>query len=274
MASIDDKLNSLRAIIRGFSSALIAYSGGVDSALVLAVAHEQLADRALACIGCSPSYPQRELAAAVALAESLGANYRLIHPQEHLNPQYAANPNNRCYFCKSQLFQLLHNIATTEGWEVIADGVNVSDIEDHRFGISAAREVGVRSPLLEAGLTKEDVRQLALQLGLSVWDKPASPCLSSRVPHGTAITPRILQMIEQAEDAILALGFRDVRVRHHGDVALIELPLEDLQHGLELRDQILASVRAAGYRFVALDLAGLRSGSLNFTPLTVHSSIR
>lgn len=257
------KLKSLRASLRSLASVLVAYSGGVDSALVMALAHQELGERALACIGVSPSYPTREMRAAIQLAEDLGVPYRLIDTEELRDPNYAANRADRCYFCKTELHDRLEAMAQTEGWAAVVDGANASDLGDHRPGMAAAREHGVRSPLIEAGIGKAEVRELARALGLPVWDKPAMACLSSRVPYGTAITPELLRQIERAEDALAALGLRQFRVRHHGDVARIELPAGDLPAALAHREAIVAGVQAAGYRFVALDLAGFRSGSLS-----------
>jgi uncharacterized protein len=228
----------------------------------MAVAHAELGDRMLACIGMSPSYPQRELRDAVALAERLGAPYRVVATNEYLDPNYAANPTDRCYFCKSELHDQLRLLAAAEGWNAVVDGTNASDLGDYRPGMQAAREREVRSPLLEVGITKSDVRAIAQQLGLPVWDKPAMACLSSRVPHGTPITPALLRQIEAAEDVLVAHGFRQFRVRHHGEIARIELPVEDLARAVAVQADLVAGVQAAGYRFVALDLAGFRSGSL------------
>lgn len=257
------KLEQMRAIMHECGSVLVAYSGGVDSALVMAVAHRELGEKALACIGISPSYPVREMRDAVKLAEALGVPYRLVNTEEYLDPNYAANPNNRCYFCKSELHNQLKEILVAEGWGVVLDGNNASDVGDYRPGMQAARERGVRSPLLEANIAKAEVRALAHYLGLPIWDKPAMACLSSRVPHGTPITPELLRQIEAAEDVLVELGFRQFRVRHHNEIARLELPAEEFPKAIEEHMAIANGVKAAGYRFVTLDLAGFRSGSLN-----------
>lgn len=251
-----DVLTQLRDWFGTLDSALVAYSGGVDSALVMTAAHDQLGDRALACVGVSPSYPVREMHAAVELANRLAVPYRLVHTREHLDDNYAANPDNRCYFCKNELYGRLRRIADDEGWSAVLDGTNASDLGDDRPGMIAAGEQGVRSPLVELGITKDQVRELAHAMGLAVWDKPAMACLSSRVPHGTAITPALLRQIELAEDALVALGFAQFRVRHHDELARIELLPQDIERAITVRDVIVAEVTAAGYTHVCLDLVG------------------
>ena len=272
-----EKLDALRAFMHTIESVLVAYSGGVDSALVMAVAHAELGDKALACIGVSPSYPAREMRDAVKLAEALGIPYRLVDTEEYLDENYAANPTNRCYFCKSELHNRLKEILAADAWGTVLDGTNASDLGDDRPGIDAARERGVRSPLVELGITKAEIREMAHHLGLPVWAKPAMACLSSRVPHGTAITPELLRQIEAAEDVLVDLGFEQFRVRHHGsnsesgvgDLARIEIPPTAFPHALEKYTQITDGIKAAGYRFVTLDLGGFRSGSLNSRSLSL-----
>jgi len=261
---MNEHLAKLELWLAQWPSVLVAYSGGVDSALLMATAHRVLGAKALACIGASPSYPQRELAGALKIATDLGANVRAVETQEHLNPHYAANLADRCYFCKSELYTRLKKVAEAEGFAVIIDGNNATDAQaNDRAGWLAGRERGIRSPLAELGFTKDQVRAMAQELGLPVWNKPAMPCTSSRVPHGMPIVPGMLKKIEAAESALLALGFGQLRVRHHGDIARIELPVEDLPRALELREQITEGVKACGYKFVTLDLAGFKSGALH-----------
>ena len=261
--ALQNALDRLCRIIRECGSAVVAYSGGVDSALVAAVAARELSERALACIGGSPSYSARERQAAVDLAGKIGIRCRLIATDEQLDPDYVANAADRCYHCKAALYGKLRTVADEEAMTVILDGSNADDIGDHRPGISAGHELGVRSPLMEAGIGKDQVRALARRLGLDAWDKPSMACLASRIPHGTPVRPELLRRIEQAEEILAGMGFRQFRVRHHGEVARIELPEDDLETALSMRDALAQPIRRLGWRFVTLDLAGFHSGSLS-----------
>ncbi len=258
-----ESLQKLEQLLRKYDGAVIAYSGGVDSAVVMAAATRVLGARALACIGVSPSYPDREKTAALAVAKSVGAVVRIVPTREENNPNYAANSANRCYYCKTELYENLAAIAREQKYAVILDGNNASDATEDRPGWRAAREHGVVSPLASLGLTKPVVRMLAREMGLTVWDKPATPCLSSRVPHGVPIVPGLLKRIEAAENVLAALGFKEFRVRHHGDVARVELPVDDMGRAMALRQQIVLGIQQTGYIFVSLDLSGFRSGALH-----------
>jgi uncharacterized protein len=262
MEQLVAKERALRALVRAYDRCIVAFSGGVDSALVTAIAAQELGDDALAVTGVSPSLPRAEREAAAAFARAVGSRHELLDTHELDDPNYAANPVNRCYFCKTELYGRLQRVAAAGAYAVIADGLNADDLAEMRHGRRAAHEVGVRSPLAEAGFTKDDVRTLARNLGLDVWDKPAAACLSSRFPTGTAITLELLERVEAAERVLAKAGLREYRVRHHGDVARIEIPLDAIDALLSKREEILAGVREAGYRFVALDLGGYVRGGV------------
>jgi uncharacterized protein len=255
----------LREILRSLESCVVAFSGGVDSALVLKVATDELGERAYGVTGKSASLAERELDGVLDVVETLGVTHEIIATEELDDPNYRANPANRCYYCKHELYGKLAEIARERGAKYVVDGFNLDDAQDYRPGRRAAEEFAVRSPLAEAGFSKADVRELSKQLGLEVWDKPALACLSSRFPYGTPISLELLAQVERAEDAILAAGVRECRVRHHGDIARIEVPLNQLERFTQpgIREAIVAGVQAAGYRYVALDLGGYVHGSLN-----------
>lgn len=261
----DARVGELRAVLRGLGSAVIAYSGGVDSAFLAAVAGETLGPRALAVTADSPSLPRRRLDEAVALARRLGLHHRVIATGELENPAYAANNPDRCFHCKFSLFDRLAAIARAEGFAAVLDGSNADDRGDYRPGADAARKLGVRSPLQELGFTKADIRAASRAMGLPTADRPASACLASRIPYGSPVTAAALGRVERAEDALADLGFRHLRVRAHDDVARIELAADEIARMLEAgaRRAVTDAVRACGFRFVALDLLGYRTGSLN-----------
>jgi uncharacterized protein len=265
MLDAPDKLSRLREIVRETGSALVAFSGGVDSALVLRVAVDELGERALAVTGDSPAVPRRDLEDAQRLARELGARHRVLRTEELGEPRYVANGPDRCYWCKSELFGKLEVVRQEEALACVLDGTNLDDRGDFRPGLAARRERGVRSPLCEAEMTKEDVRAASRALGLSTAEKPAEACLASRIPYGTEVTAERLERVGRAEERIKQLGFRQVRVRHHGDVARIEVDPGEMGRLLDpaVRSRLVRGVREAGYRYVALDLDGYRTGSLN-----------
>ncbi|MBE7471259.1 MAG: ATP-dependent sacrificial sulfur transferase LarE [Anaerolineae bacterium] len=258
-----DKLEKLKETMRQMESVVVAYSGGVDSALVLKVAHDCLGDKALAMTAISASLAAHERAEAEAIVSHIGARYMPIESQETADPRYLANAPNRCYFCKSEVYTKLVDYAQQEGYNYVVDGTNLDDVGDHRPGRQAARERGVRSPLQEVGLTKVEIRELARTLGLPNWDKPAAACLSSRIPYGVTITLQMLSQVERAELALKQMGFRQLRVRHHNDIARLEIEAADFEAVLRQREQIVDRLKGLGYAYVTLDLAGFRSGSMN-----------
>jgi pyridinium-3,5-biscarboxylic acid mononucleotide sulfurtransferase len=257
------KLDRLRALLGSLDGALVAFSGGVDSAFVLAVAREVLGDRAVALTAHSPSVPQAERAEARALAARVGARHVEVESHELDDPRYVANGTDRCYFCKSELYRLCDEVARSEGLAAVVDGFNADDRRDFRPGHRAAAERAVRSPLAEAGLTKDEVRAWSEAYGLSTWDKPQMACLASRIPYGTAVTPERLAQVERAEVGVRALGFRDLRVRHHGDLGRVEIGEAELERAFAHRAEIARAVKAAGFKLAALDLEPFRSGRMN-----------
>ena len=265
----DCKLEQLRALLRSYGSCLVAYSGGVDSVFLAHVAHEVLGEKSLAVIADSPSLPRRELQEAIEIAEKFSIPFRIVRTNEFQNESYLANPNNRCYFCKHELFTGLEPIARAEKFAVIAYGENASDIGDHRPGARAASEFQIRAPLKEVGLTKAEIREFSAQLGLPTADKPQMACLSSRIPYGEAVTPEKLRMIEGAENVLRDLGFFDVRVRHHelkqGHLARIEVGVDEMGKIFDdgQFEKIAGAIKKIGYAHVTLDLQGYRRGSMN-----------
>ena len=267
-APVQKNLERLQGIFREMGSVLVAFSGGIDSTLVLKVAHGVLGDRAAAATSVASTVPTSELEAGRRIAHQIGAAHHLVASQALNRPEFFNNSPRRCYTCKQDLYSAAARLAEALGLRWLANGTNLDDLCDVRPGLEAAREFGVRSPLVEAGLGKTEIRRLSRALGLSNWDKPAEACLSSRVPFGTLITVERLTQIEQAEDLLKQEGFRQVRVRYHGEVARIELPPEDFTRLMDpaLRGRLADGMKKIGFRYVALDLEGYRPGSLNLEP--------
>jgi len=261
----NEKLARLRARLRELGSVLVCYSGGVDSAFVLAVAHEELGPRAVGMTAVSPSLAPAEREEALDTARRIGADHRLVASSEIDDPGYAANNPDRCFHCKSELYRIASQKQVEWGMAAVVNGTNVDDLGDYRPGLEAAKQAGVVSPLVDLGFTKADIREGAAAVGLSIWDKPAAACLSSRIPFGTSVTRERLAQIGGLEAALKQLGFRQVRVRYHGDLARIELGADELLRAAEpeARGKIVAAGKEHGFRYITLDLGGYRMGSHN-----------
>ncbi|HEU5316595.1 MAG TPA: ATP-dependent sacrificial sulfur transferase LarE [Chloroflexota bacterium] len=265
-ASTAAKYDRLRQIVRSLESTLVAFSAGVDSTLLLKVCVDELGpDRAVAVTAVSESYPSHELAQAKRLARDVGARHVLVDTNELADENYASNPTNRCFYCKQELFTTIFPLAEREGLKTVVYGANLDDTGDYRPGMQAAKQLGARAPLLDAEMGKPEIRAVSRLLGLETWDKPAFACLSSRIPYGERVTEEKLQQIDRAEIALVGEGFRQVRVRHHGEIARIEVPPSELSHFFEdgRNERVARALKEIGFRYVTLDLQGYRSGSLN-----------
>lgn len=257
------KLLLLKNILKNYDGAVIAYSGGVDSTFLVKVAHEVLGDELLAITACSEIYPEAETQKALELIGQLGVRHLTIQTKELNNAQFVANPPDRCYHCKANLFSELQSIAARQGFQYVLCGDNYDDQYDHRPGMIAAQELGVKSPLVEAGLTKDDIRQLSRQIGLPTWNKPALACQASRFPYGEFITKKKLNMVGRAEAYLHSLGIGQLRVRHHDNLARLEVSASDMFKVVEAAEEITRKLKEIGYAYVTLDLLGYRTGSLN-----------
>ncbi|MCP2240525.1 ATP-dependent sacrificial sulfur transferase LarE [Thermoanaerobacterium thermosaccharolyticum] len=262
---LEEKYENLKKYIKQLGSAVIAFSGGVDSTFLAKVCKDMLNDSCLAVTATSSTYPEREFKEALELAKEIGIRHKIIKSEELEIEGFSKNPIDRCYYCKSELFSKLKKVADDEGIEYVLDGTNADDTGDFRPGRRAAKELGVKSPLLECGFTKDDIREMSKRLGLPTWNKPAYACLSSRFPYGQEITSEKLSMVEKSEEYLLNLGFVGFRVRHHGDVARIELNPDQINMMMDenIRKKVVSKLKEIGFKYVSLDLEGYRTGSMN-----------
>ena len=263
--NVSDKLELFKDNLKKLESLVVAFSGGVDSSFLLRVAHDVLGDKVLAVTARSSTYPEREYREAVEFVAQYGIPHRIIVSEELEVEGFSENPLNRCYLCKNELFSKMRQIAETEGYTYVAEGSNQDDLGDYRPGLQAVSEMGIKSPLRTAGLTKEDIRVLSREMGLKTWDKPSFACLSSRFPYGERITVEKLQMVDKAEQYLIDQGFRQARVRHHGTVARIEVDGADFNRffDVEMRNGVFTTLKGIGFTYVTLDLKGYRTGSMN-----------
>jgi len=262
-ASLQDKYFKLKSILADMKSVLVGFSGGSDSTLLLKVAHDVLGNLAVAVTAESPTLPKSELEGARQLAKVIGAEHASVCVDELKSPEFVLNPPERCYHCKKIRFSVFKELQVERGLDWFADGTNIEDEGDWRPGIKAAIELGIRSPLKEAGFMKQDIRELSRFLGLPTWDKPSMACLASRVPYGEPVTKDKMRQVAEAEDCLRGLGYDQLRVRHHGSVARIEVPKKDIERLVKQSDDIVDRLKAIGFNFVSLDLSGFKSGSMN-----------